>query len=559
MKLQMLASVVAFMLIHVSQCTQPPHVLFIMVDDMGWNDVSFHGEDQIMTPNLDAMAYQGVILKQYYSEAVCTPTRAALLTGKYPIRTGMASTALRNSEDRGIPIRERLLPSYMKELGYSTHLVGKWHVGMSRNEYLPTFRGYDTHYGNRGGAADYFTHERVETNFDGTQYFGLDFFDGANPILAEELHAVDAFTDKTIEIINNHNKSIPLFLHLSHTTPHAGNDGAPLQQTPSTSNLKNKHIAHSDRRLYANMVTNLDDSFAQIIKALENNKMLNDTIIVFVSDNGAPTIGLFQNYGVNLPLRGQKSSPWEGGTRVPAFIWHSSLKPRVWDGLFHVTDWLPTLIAAGGGDITKEIDGVNQWPALQGNLLSERKDVLVLIDNIENYAAYRYGDYKILLGNTNTTFNEYYGKQLLTIKSALPNYFSELYASEVAKIMMRNGRDYIANNITNVRSAAKIRQLDILVDEIPCVPTHAKGCLYNIRVDPSESHDLWESAPNITKTLAAKLLKFWNEQIPRKKIIIDPRSDPAKTNHIWLPWIAPGSPEVEDATEIGVLYNGKGI
>ncbi|XP_026322448.1 arylsulfatase B-like [Hyposmocoma kahamanoa] len=195
---------------------QPSHVVFIMVDDMGWNDVSFHGSDQIQTPNIDTLAYQGVILQQYYSEAICTPARSALLTGKYPMRIGMHGIPLLNAERRGIPLTERLLPAYLKDLGYSTHLVGKWHVGMSMEDYLPTFRGYDTHYGIRGGAVDYYTYNKIEQFGNGSLMFGLDLFDNEIPQDEEQRYIVDALTDRALKIINNHDISRPLFLHLTH-------------------------------------------------------------------------------------------------------------------------------------------------------------------------------------------------------------------------------------------------------------------------------------------------------------------------------------------------------
>ncbi|GBP48056.1 Arylsulfatase B [Eumeta japonica] len=148
--------------VRANPCHSPPHIVFILADDMGWRDVSYHGSDQILTPNIDALAYSGVMLRHYYSEAICTPARTALLTGKYPWRLGMQGIPLMNGEDRGIPLTERLLPSHLKALGYLTHLVGKWHVGMSRDEQLPTFRGFDTHYGIRGGFVDYLTYDKVE-------------------------------------------------------------------------------------------------------------------------------------------------------------------------------------------------------------------------------------------------------------------------------------------------------------------------------------------------------------------------------------------------------------
>ncbi|RVE43407.1 hypothetical protein evm_011944, partial [Chilo suppressalis] len=138
------------------------HIVIIIADDLGWNDVSSHGTDQVMTPNIDSLGYAGVTLGRYYSHCICTPSRSALLTGKYAYTTGMQGYPLTNGEDRGLPTTEKILPQYLKELGYATHLVGKWHVGGSREKYLPTKRGFDTYFGHRGGFVDYYEYTSEE-------------------------------------------------------------------------------------------------------------------------------------------------------------------------------------------------------------------------------------------------------------------------------------------------------------------------------------------------------------------------------------------------------------
>lgn len=203
--------------------------------------------------------------------------------------------------------------------------------------------------------------------------------------------------------------------------------------------------------------------------------MLHNTVVVFISDNGAPTIGRFRNWGVNLPFRGQKYTPWEGAVRVPAFIWHASLQPKIWDGLMHITDWLPTLIAAAGGKVAKQIDGVNQWNAISQDSVSERKEVLVSIDNLRNYASYRYGDYKIVLGNvSNAVYNGYYGEELMRYKDKPPQYILELLSSPVAEILQKIGLGLNAEEITEIRSAAVVKQLDSEKDVQTCIPTISK-------------------------------------------------------------------------------------
>ncbi|XP_045494398.1 arylsulfatase B-like isoform X1 [Colias croceus] len=520
-----------------NQPFEQPNILFVMVDDMGWNDVSYHGSDQISTPNLDALATSGVIFKQYYSEAICTPARTALLTGKYPMRLGMQGMPLYNSEDRGIPLTERLLPARLKERGYKTHLVGKWHVGMSKKEYLPTSRGYHSHYGIRGGFVDYYTYNKIETWPDGRLLYGLDFFDNDIPQTTEERYVVDALTDRAIEIIHNHNTSCPLFLHYTSCAPHAGNAGGALQP-PLNSYLGNRHIANSDRRLYAEVVTHLDYSVGRLVRALSDKGILHNTIIVFISDNGAPTVGQFSNWGINLPFRGRKQTPWEGGVRVPAFIWHASLKPKVYDGLMHITDWMPTLLAASGGEIDEKIDGVNQWPAILQGQKSPRKEVFIAVEDRNTiYAAFRAGDYKIIIGNVTGLGNGYYGAEYLANKAAPPDYFSSLVTSDVAKVLETLGINYDYGEVMSTRRAAMVKQIDQVRDQEPCLPSPTRGCLYNVQKDPSESHNLWSRGQKITALLTIRLRALWSDLLRRGAPKLDDEADPANYNYIWLPWI----------------------
>ncbi|XP_059046071.1 arylsulfatase B-like [Achroia grisella] len=515
------------------------NVVFIMVDDMGWNDVSFHGSDQILTPNIDTLAYHGVILQQYYSEAICTPARTALLTGKYPMRLGMHGTPLFNSEDRGIPLTERLLPSYLKELGYSTHLVGKWHVGMSRKEYYPTSRGYDSHYGMRGGFIDYYTYNKVEMWPDGRTLFGLDLYDNDIPQDEEDRYIVDALTDRAVKIIKGHNSSVPLFLHVTHNAPHAGNTGGSLQP-PLYTKVKHRHIANSNRRLYAEVVTHIDRSVGRIVRALAEKHILDDTIIIFASDNGSPTVGINNNWGVNLPFRGLKETPWEGAVRVPAFVWHSSFRPRVWEGLMHITDWLPTLIAAAGGRLTTEIDGINQWDSIIQDGDSKRTEVLITVEDSDTntYAAYRAGDYKIVVGNVTGLSNDYYGADLMINKEKTPEYFPSLRSCEIARIFEYMGLYLDIEEVKALRYAATIKQGEPIRDSRPCLPTPTRGCLFNVRQDPSESRDLWQRANTIAVLLTSRLRGLWAMQRRRGPLDIQIQADPANFEYRWTAWLS---------------------
>lgn len=212
----------------------------------------------------------------------------------------------------------------------------------------------------------------------------------------------------------------------------------------------------------------------RLITALHKKNILHDTVIVFISDNGAPTDGMYRNWGVNLPFRGIKATPWEGGVRVPAFIWHSSFKPNVWNELMHITDWLPTLLGAAGASVLNAIDGVNQWDAIANGSISPRKEILVSVDDLVNFAALRVGDYKMIVGNMSQVRNNYYGQELMQVKYKPPNYYPQVFSSNVAEAIKALGFEYSVNTMESMRQSAIIKQSDPVTDPKLCVPTLSK-------------------------------------------------------------------------------------
>ncbi|KAJ8969203.1 hypothetical protein NQ314_001874 [Rhamnusium bicolor] len=310
-----------------------PHIIFIIADDLGWNDVGFHGSNQIPTPNIDAMAYSGLILNNYYVTAICTPSRSALMTGKYPIHTGMQHAVLYGAEARGLPLTEKILPQYLEELGYINHIVGKWHLGSYKRSYWT-------------GHQDYFDHTAVEN-----PGWGLDMRRNMN--VAYDLHgqySTDLFTKESVKLITNHNTSSPLFLYLAHAAVHSGNPYDPLR-APDSEIEKFAYIKDYKRQRFAAMLSRLDYSVGEVVKALKNKNMLGNSIIVFTTDNGGPAAGFNLNAASNYPLRGVKNTLWEGGVRGAALIWSPLIEQstRVANQTMHISDWLPTLVEAAGG------------------------------------------------------------------------------------------------------------------------------------------------------------------------------------------------------------------
>ena len=234
----------------------------------------------------------------------------------------------------------------LSRLGYTTHIVGKWHLGFCKQDYLPTERGFDHHFGFWSGAEDYFTH------LTGNAYDfrkNMDVFPSAKGKYSTAL-----FQNEAVDIIKQHNQSNPLFLYLPFQSPHI-----PLE-VPLRFNIYKKKISNIDRATYLGMVTAMDFAVGRIIKALEKQNMISNTLIIFMSDNGG-----MPKSGNNWPLRGGKHTLFEGGTRVPAFISGLGLKPRTESGIFHISDWYPTILGAVDPHaFYKDVDGVNHWESL---------------------------------------------------------------------------------------------------------------------------------------------------------------------------------------------------
>eukprot|EP00058_Branchiostoma_floridae_P007203 XP_002592691.1 hypothetical protein BRAFLDRAFT_57230 [Branchiostoma floridae] len=369
----------------------------------GWNDVSFHGSDQIPTPNLDSLAYSGVILGNYYVSPICTPTRSAIMTGRHPIHTGLQHGVISGATPFGLPLNETILPQYLKPLGYATHIVGKWHLGHHAWEFTPTFRGFDSYFGYLTGKDNYYDHTDDESNSpEELGYKGLDLRNGTEPVWTENgTYSTELFATEAERIITSHDTSKPLFLYLPHQAVHSGNPDNPLQ-APQKYIDKFPHIQHPGRRTFAAMVSALDDAVGNVTKALSARGMLENSVIIFTTDNGGPAAGFDQNYASNWPLRGVKNTLWEGGVHGTGFV-HSPLikqPKRTTHELLHVCDLLPTIYELAGGDSTelKNLDGTNVWETISRGVQSPRVEVLHNIDPKRKTAALRYGDYKIILG-----------------------------------------------------------------------------------------------------------------------------------------------------------------
>ncbi|KAF5285021.1 hypothetical protein FQR65_LT02333 [Abscondita terminalis] len=520
-----------------------PHIVIIIADDLGWNDVGFHGSDQIPTPNIDALAYNGVILNSHYVQPLCTASRAALLTGKYPVRYGLQGPSLSPAEPVSLP-PGRILPEYMKDLGYHTHLIGKWNLGYARWNDTPTYRGFDQHFGFYNEHVSYYDY-LTSWKINGKTHTGFDLRQGTEPAWDfVGKYATDVFTDAAVNTVNNHNPNIPLFMVLSHLAVHSGNEGK-LLEAPQETIDKLKHITDSNRRTYAAMVSKLDDSVGAVIEALEKKSMLQNCIILFFSDNGGATIGLDANWGSNYPLRGIKSTVFEGGIRSPSIIWSPLVvqNQRVSNELIHVTDWFPTLYSAAGGDVTSldpTLDGLDQWSSLVYDLSSPRTDMLININDADRTAGVRFHNWKLLLGVPSTpTFDAYLGESGKDVIYEIKYNTSAIATSPTARSLEKVSFSVASPEEYRIyRNQATVRCAHPKGPKNPCDLASGAVCLYDVPRDACEENNLAKLFPNVVRSMKRALIEYksGSQSQINQKLDIE-KDDPKLFQYTWNPWL----------------------
>ncbi len=331
-----------------------PNILLMMADDLGWNDVGYNG-GEIRTPAIDRLAAGGVRLDRYYAFPFCTPTRAALMTGRSPLRFGMAGPII----DRGgLPLDETTMGDVFQDAGYQTWFLGKWHLGHDKRAYFPNERGWRHSYGSLTGGLDHYSH-----NSD-VLMGAPDWRRNGRP-LEEEGHTTDLYTREALRLIENREKEQPFLLYVAWNAPHT-----PLQ-APEKYLKQYARIDDEVRRAYCAMVTQIDDSVAALVSALENEGLRRNTLVIWLSDNG----GVVTGGADNSPLSDGKGNLYEGGIRVPGLVnWPGKIRPGVLSQQISAHDWLPTLIAAAGIASTakKPFDGFDMWPAIADGAPVER-------------------------------------------------------------------------------------------------------------------------------------------------------------------------------------------
>eukprot|EP01103_Thecamoeba_quadrilineata_P005157 TRINITY_DN14993_c0_g1_i1.p1 TRINITY_DN14993_c0_g1~~TRINITY_DN14993_c0_g1_i1.p1 ORF type:complete len:593 (+),score=103.02 TRINITY_DN14993_c0_g1_i1:20-1798(+) len=376
------------------EAQKQPNLVIIIVDDLGYADVSYNG-GEIPTPTLDSLSASGIRLSSYYTHPVCTPSRTALMTGRYSHAYGMTG-ALLGASTESFPPNTTTIASALKEEGYRTHLVGKWHLGHAKWSQTPLERGFDSFFGLYQAAFGHYT-KRVAGS--------LDLRRGREPVLDQHTHATTLFTHEARKIVRDHAQdhspsNTPLFLILSLTAAHTPLEPAPEHRGPCS------HIIHKDRRDYCALVVGIDQSVANLTEELKNQGLWENTILLFTTDNGGQPWAGANNY----PLRGAKTTVYEGGCRGVGFLVEGTPKKnlgpggRYYNGIAHISDWLPTFHSLVGGDPARfadnKIDGQDISRAIaEDDEKIGRQDVFLNMDSVLNQYGYRRGNYKLLLGN----------------------------------------------------------------------------------------------------------------------------------------------------------------
>lgn len=383
------------------KATSKPNIFLIVMDDLGWNDIGYQNSDlAAFTPTMDKLAAEGIKLNRHYAMSMCTPTRAALLTGRHPVQLGMQHSLILPAAPWGLPLTETILPQYLKKGGYEAHMVGKWHLGHYKSEYLPLERGFDSFYGYHGPGMDYQTHVSLDgcttsLNDDddsSTKVCTTDMFDG-DTFIGEDDNVKGTFStvlfeNRIADLLSSYDSDSPLFMYLPFQNVHA-----PLTMYDEYYDNNRElfdTVPNDDRRTFSVLLKLLDDAISELMRVTKENGLFENSYFIFVSDNGGdPSSG-----GNNYPLRGLKNTLFEGGVRTPSFVYSpllpSDVRGTEYNKMFHVTDWLPTILE---GILNRNVEhfvketwyGVNQWGAMMGEDETPRDEILLNMDYLNEY------------------------------------------------------------------------------------------------------------------------------------------------------------------------------
>ena len=334
-----------------------PNMIFILADDLGWGDLSCYGRPDYRTPNLDRLGSEGTRFTDAYSaSAVCTPTRCGYITGRYPARfkIGLEEPLTANNRNVGLEPGQPTIASLLKQSGYDTALIGKWHLGF-RPEWGPNAHGFDEFFGILAGAGDYFLHK----NGMGEP----DLYENLTPV-DRNGYITDLLTERAVSFVKKRREA-PFFLSLHYTAPHWPWQGPKGGETVTFTEKTIEPVkmgGGGSLKLYAEMMKSLDEGIGRVMQAVRRAGIDNRTLVIFTSDNGG------ERFSYQWPLSGAKGSLLEGGIRVPAIVrWPGTVPAnRVTQQMAITMDWTATMLAAGKAN-AGALDGIDLMPVLKGN------------------------------------------------------------------------------------------------------------------------------------------------------------------------------------------------
>ncbi|WP_254509476.1 sulfatase-like hydrolase/transferase [Anatilimnocola floriformis] len=379
--------VLTFALHAAGAATAKPNILIFCADDLGYGELGCYGMKEVSTPNINSIAANGIrFTSGYVSAPLCSPSRAGLMAGRYQQRFGHENNLM--TSEGGMPLAETTLGQRMKALGYATTIVGKWHLGKG-DEHLPMKRGFDEYFGVFGNPGSYFTPKGFIDSRESSKSI---------PVADKDFYTTDAFAVRAGNWIEQH-KDGPWFLFLPFNAVHAPHEASEKYLE------RFKQIKNPRRQRFDAMLSAMDDAVGVVLGKLRELKLEENTLIFFISDNGAPA-----NREGNGVLRGGKHTCWEGGTRLPWMVqWKGKLPAgKVDDRPVVQLDVMPTCVAAAGGAVDPmwKLDGVNLLPYLSGK--NEERPHQTLHWRIDGMWAVRHGDMKLVHGEANNDPPELY-------------------------------------------------------------------------------------------------------------------------------------------------------
>mmetsp|Transcript_38458 Transcript_38458/g.34005 ORF Transcript_38458/g.34005 Transcript_38458/m.34005 type:complete len:727 (-) Transcript_38458:186-2366(-) len=518
-----------------------PNIIFILADDWGMNDVGWtHENTDTKTPYLDNLAKtEGLILTNYYAERVCTASRAAFLTGRYPSHLGLQSGVCAPNQPASLTRQVSMLSNEFQESGYSTHLIGKWHLGMMSYEYTPTYRGFDSFYGYWAGGEDYWNHKSWSFM---RQISSTDLFINEKPALYQYgdkySHPYDGVygpwwqKSEALKLLQTKvlfpDKTPPFFFYFAMQASHS-----PRQAPPEYMALyqDGPNGDSNNRVTFQAQTTTADDVVKDVVEYLKRANLWDNTLVIIGSDNGAK-----RHYGDNAPYRGFKNTSWEGGVKVPGFVTGGYLpeeqRGKVLDYPMHFVDWYPTLLSAAGLDVNyhrsrklyeteenfdadtrtffpdrrwddtpnQELDGIDMWDYISGEdeddaYFDQKREVLLDLKEVwcpfSSCGALRIGRYKFIRGDN--------------IASLLPDYddgdkWFRGYCYNESKAEL-----FCMKNELEFEMTHKVPGFTI--NSVGCVNSK-HGCLFDLTLDPCEYYDLSTKYPDLVEKFSKRMDKF---------------------------------------------------